>query len=306
MAAQSDDTSRNALPAMNHADSKYVQEESELALEQLMVLSRPDPPRFPLGQLIPKALKAARGVFFMHTRKMGLGIGVKWGRGWLLMRTGLDPPKWSAPVFYKVKEGSFGFTAGVGGNATLIALGTDAAVDAFCKGKAVLGDDISFSLGTSESAPAQSANALDRCWKESIAWTVADGMLLDVSLIGGSITVDHARNALYGPASTPTSIIVEATTSGAIPAAFHAVYDALSNIISKADADPRAFKGFKVDFKPLKASDPPYMATGSAAPGTPENPLQGGKVTVPSPPVRNGGDEEAHALLQEQQHTHQA
>jgi hypothetical protein len=55
----------------------------------------------------------------MHTRKMGLGIGVKWGRGWLLMRTGLDPPKWSAPVFYKVKEGSFGFTAGKFSSSTL-------------------------------------------------------------------------------------------------------------------------------------------------------------------------------------------
>lgn len=48
----------------------------------------------------------------MHTRKLGLGIGVKWGQGWLLMRTALDPPHWSAPVFYNVKEGSFGFTAG--------------------------------------------------------------------------------------------------------------------------------------------------------------------------------------------------
>ena len=54
----------------------------------------------------------AQGVFFMHTTKLGLGVGVKWGRGWLLMRTALEPPKWSPPVFYKVQEGSIGFTAG--------------------------------------------------------------------------------------------------------------------------------------------------------------------------------------------------
>lgn len=42
-----------------------------------------------------------------------------------------------------------GTSAGVGGNSTLIALGTDAAVDAFCEGKAVMGDDVSFSLGGS-------------------------------------------------------------------------------------------------------------------------------------------------------------
>lgn len=36
------------------------QEEAQIAVEQLAALSRPDPPRFPLGQLNPKPLKAAR------------------------------------------------------------------------------------------------------------------------------------------------------------------------------------------------------------------------------------------------------
>jgi len=54
----------------------------------------------------------SQGLFFYHTQKVGLGVGVKWGRGWLVMRTGLDPPAWSPPVFYKVLEGSIGFTAG--------------------------------------------------------------------------------------------------------------------------------------------------------------------------------------------------
>lgn len=29
-----------------------------------------------------------QGVFLYHTQKLGLGVGVKWGRGWLVMRTG--------------------------------------------------------------------------------------------------------------------------------------------------------------------------------------------------------------------------
>lgn len=288
---------------------KYVEDEARMAMEQLATICKPDPPRYPLGQMNPKALKAARGVFFMHTRKLGLGVGVKWGRGWLLMRTALDPPQWSAPVFYNVKEGSFGFTAGVGGNATLIALGTDAAVDAFCDGKAVMGDDISFSLGGSESAPAQSSNVLDSCWKESVAWTVAEGMLLDVSLIGGSITVDSKHNeALYGPESTPMTIIVKASTSGQTPPAFQAVYSVLADIISNADSDPREFKGFRVDLSPHKPSDPSHMTSGTAAPGTPENPLPGGEVAVP-PNLKDAsrdGDDEKRSLLFGQQRTHQA
>ena len=61
-------------------------------------------------ELRPQAL------FFYHTKKVGLAIGVKWGRGFLLVRTnGRDevPATFSQPVFYKVKEGSFGLTAGL-------------------------------------------------------------------------------------------------------------------------------------------------------------------------------------------------
>lgn len=65
-----------------------------------------------MGPHSKTAARWAQGVFFMHTTKLGLGLGLKWGSGWLLMRTALDPPRWSAPVLYHVKEGSIGFTAG--------------------------------------------------------------------------------------------------------------------------------------------------------------------------------------------------
>mmetsp|Transcript_6107 Transcript_6107/g.17489 ORF Transcript_6107/g.17489 Transcript_6107/m.17489 type:complete len:299 (+) Transcript_6107:190-1086(+) len=288
----------------------FLKEEAQIAVEQLAALSRPDPPRFPLGQLNPKPLKAARGVFFMHTTKLGLGLGLKWGSGWLLMRTALDPPRWSAPVLYHVKEGSIGFTAGRGGSATLIALGTDAAVDAFCSGKAVLGDDMSFSLGGNDAAPAESSNAFDRSWKESVAWTVADGLLLDVSLTGGVITVDKKHNAaLYGASATPTTIIVKSSSTTRKPGGFDDVYAALNAIIACADSDPRDFSSFKRDWTPTKPRDPSYMGTGSAAPGTEENPLPGGKVTVAShPPQRKSSGEEGLQLLplSGPAHSHQA
>jgi lipid-binding SYLF domain-containing protein len=55
-----------------------------------------------------------QGLFFYHTRKVGLGIGVKWGAGVLFThltdargRTG-----WSAPALYRVKEAALGLIAG--------------------------------------------------------------------------------------------------------------------------------------------------------------------------------------------------
>ena len=56
-----------------------------------------------------------QGLFFFHTRKVGLLAGIKFGRGFLIERRstpGEQPARWSAPVFYTVHEGSFGLTAG--------------------------------------------------------------------------------------------------------------------------------------------------------------------------------------------------
>ena len=55
-----------------------------------------------------------QGVFFFHTRKVGLALGVKWGAGVLLAHI-LDEnghESWSAPVLYKVNEVSLGLLAG--------------------------------------------------------------------------------------------------------------------------------------------------------------------------------------------------
>ena len=56
-----------------------------------------------------------QGLFFYHTRKVGFIVGAKWGSGFLFTRVSAadeSPARWSAPVFYKVQEGSIGLTAG--------------------------------------------------------------------------------------------------------------------------------------------------------------------------------------------------
>ena len=131
----------------------YLHEEVAAAVEDITILSKKDPPLNPLGQINPKAVAAARvltdpprhsihsrgpcmhnsrpaepfshrlenatarrqGLFFFHTRKVGLLAGIKFGRGFLLERQSPpheQPARWSAPVFYTVQEGSFGLTAG--------------------------------------------------------------------------------------------------------------------------------------------------------------------------------------------------
>lgn len=56
-----------------------------------------------------------QGLFFYHTRKIGLGVGFKWGSGVLFTHILDEDGKesWSAPVLYKVHEVSLGLLAGM-------------------------------------------------------------------------------------------------------------------------------------------------------------------------------------------------
>ena len=68
-----------------------------------------------LTHLLRPTLSRLQGLFFFHTRKVGLLAGIKFGRGFLIERQSPpdeQPARWSAPVFYTVQEGSFGLTAG--------------------------------------------------------------------------------------------------------------------------------------------------------------------------------------------------
>ena len=60
--------------------------------------------------------KYGQGLFFYHTKKVGLGVGVKWGAGVLVTHILDEDGKesWSAPVLYKVHEVSLGLLAGAG------------------------------------------------------------------------------------------------------------------------------------------------------------------------------------------------
>ena len=63
-----------------------------------------------------------QGLFFYHTKKVGLGVGVKWGAGVLVTHILDEDGKesWSAPVLYKVHEVSLGLLAGAVTSSSLL------------------------------------------------------------------------------------------------------------------------------------------------------------------------------------------
>lgn len=64
-------------------------------------------------------------------------------------------------------------------------------------------------------ADADETNVFDKGWKESVAWTGSEGVLLDASLTGGRITVDSEHNELlYGAGITAAQVRYELARIG--------------------------------------------------------------------------------------------
>jgi len=71
------------------------------------ILSRPD--------AIPQALldKSVCVLVFLDVKKVGVGVGVTYGRGVIVCRSGKDmSDPWSAPAMYKLDVGSLGVQLG--------------------------------------------------------------------------------------------------------------------------------------------------------------------------------------------------
>ena len=75
------------------------------------VAGRPEPVQGAAGLT---AVLASQGLFFYHTRKVGLGLGFKWGSGVFFTHILDEDGKeaWSTPVLYQIHELSLGLLAG--------------------------------------------------------------------------------------------------------------------------------------------------------------------------------------------------
>ncbi|BDA42658.1 probable SH3 domain-containing YSC84-like protein 1 [Coccomyxa sp. Obi] len=247
---------------MNPA-AEHLKDEVHRALDLLTNLTRPNPPQNPLGELNPKAIKHCRGIFFFHTKKVGLALGLKWGAGVLVAHI-LDEngkESWSAPVLFKVHEVSLGLLAGVGNIQTMLILGSEKAVDQFRvgakKGPVVLGQDLSLgkTLGFDV---VEDANIFAS--RDIITHSLADGAIVDWSLIGGKISVDKdANSAIYGEDADLEKVLGAPSSTHSPPAALKPLYDALDGIATDAEGDMRKFNGFRKHWSPdtseLKAKD---------------------------------------------------
>lgn len=145
---------------------------------------------------------------FPAVKKVGVGLGVTYGRGVLVCRTGVNMNgPWSAPAMYKLDVGSLGVQLGRTETDYVILLENKKSALKLLTGKLKLGADATAVAGPS-GAKAVGANDTNF---DVLTYSRAKGGLFAGASLGSAsmATDDDANKAVYGKDITATEIVRE-------------------------------------------------------------------------------------------------
>jgi SH3 domain-containing YSC84-like protein 1 len=164
-------------------------------------------------QDIPKSIldKAVCVLVYPSVKKVGVGIGVTYGRGTITCRTGAEMGgKWSAPAMYTLDTGSLGAQLGSTSTDYVIVVMTQRGSDKILSGKLKLGADATAVAGPSGAK----AVALNDPNVDILTYSQAKGLFAGASLGSASLASDDDMNKeLYGKHLDAVQIVKE----GAVP-----------------------------------------------------------------------------------------
>ena len=157
---------------------------------------------------IPKPLlnKAYCVLVYPRVKKTAVGIGVTYGRGVIVCRSGakMDGP-WSAPAMYTLDTGSLGVQLGSSSTDYILLVETQTGANKILSGKLKLGADASAVAGPTgaKALSASDANV------EVLTYSRAQGGLFaGASLASASLASDDdANKKLYGKSIDATQIV---------------------------------------------------------------------------------------------------
>jgi SH3 domain-containing YSC84-like protein 1 len=184
--------------AQNKIDDRVSQ--SAEVLRQ--ILARPN--------AIPRPVlnRAVCVLVFPSVKKVGVGLGVTYGRGVIVCRTGkeMNGP-WSTPAMYRLNVGSLGAQLGSSSTDFILLIENKRSAFKVLSGKLKLGADASAVAGDS-GANATGANDVNF---DFVTYSRAKGGLFAGASLGSASmdTDDDANKTLYGKSISATEIVVE-------------------------------------------------------------------------------------------------
>ena len=148
---------------------------------------------------IPQDLldKAQCAVIVPGLKKGAFLVGAKYGRGFMLCRTG--GVGWSAPGSVRVEGGSFGFQIGGSETDVIMLVMNERGAKRLLSSKFTLGADASVAAGPVGRTASAETDAYLRA--EILTWSRSRGVFAGISLQGATLRQDTAANKdLYGQA----------------------------------------------------------------------------------------------------------
>jgi SH3 domain-containing YSC84-like protein 1 len=167
--------------------------------------------------------KAMCVLVYPSVKKVGIGLGVTYGRGVLSCRR--ENGKWSAPAMYTLDTGSLGAQLGSTSTDYVLLVMTKRGADKVLSGKLKLGADASAVAGPS-GTKAMGANDPNI---DLLTYSQAKGLFAGASLGSASLASDgDANKELYGREIHATEIVRDAATK--LPAAAQGFVDELNKV----------------------------------------------------------------------------
>ena len=156
--------------------------------------------------------------------KGGFIVGAKYGRGLASCRT---PKGWSAPAFFVVAGGSFGFQIGASETDLILLVMTDRGADKLMQSKFTLGAEASVAAGpVGRTATAQTDVQMHA---EILSWSRSQGVFAGIALEGATLREDLDDNAaLYGSKLENRDIVTDGRPAPASGAALIALLNKYS------------------------------------------------------------------------------
>ena len=162
-------------------------------------------------QNIPRNIvdKAVCVLVYPGVRKVGIGIGVTYGRGLITCRTGAQmDEKWSAPAMFTLDTGSLGVQLGSSSTDYVLLVMTRRGAEKVLSGKLKLGADASAVAGP-DGAKASGYNDPN---VDILTYSQAKGLFAGAALGSASMSTDDDMNQdLYGKPLSASQIVRDGT-----------------------------------------------------------------------------------------------
>jgi lipid-binding SYLF domain-containing protein len=173
--------------------------------------------------------KAKCVLVYPGVKKVGIGIGMSYGRGVLVCRTGANMDgKWGAPIMYTLDTGSLGAQLGSTSTDYVLLVISQRGADKILSGKLKLGAGASAVAGPSGA----NATALNDPNVDILSYSQSKGLFAGASLGSASMASDDSANKdLYGKDIDPAQMERDGQTP--IPPAAQPLIDVLQSASSK-------------------------------------------------------------------------